>query len=81
MKKKNLKNLTLNKKSISNLHKVKGGDLLLTYNDWPDTAKLCPSDVCPKQTDFCSFGCTFTCGNCIQTWGDPGCPTGVNTIC
>ncbi|MBC8756535.1 hypothetical protein H2O64_17820 [Kordia sp. YSTF-M3] len=78
MKKKSLKSLSLNKKSVSNLQKISGGDgLIQTFNDWPDTAKLCPSDVCPQQTDFC----TFTCGDCINTWGDPGCITGINTLC
>lgn len=82
MKKKNLNNLVLNKKSVSNLQKVLGGYYTLqngadTFNDWPETAKLCPSDICPQETDFC----TFTCGDCINTWGDPGCVTGINTIC
>ena len=40
MKKKSIKNLHLNKRSISTLRgltKIKGG-----FTDWPETAKLCP---------------------------------------
>lgn len=50
MKKKNLKSLNLNKKSISiieNSVEVKGGSL------------GCPSG----SIRFCSFGCTLACGN------------------
>ena len=69
MKKKNVKSLKLNKKSVSNLtsEKLNGG--LDT-----GTVKLCvPSDDC--DTVY------FTCGNCIQTFGDPGCITGIPFIC
>jgi len=50
MKKKSLKNLTLNKKSISKLqsHSQVGG------TDWPDTAKYCPL---PGASDGCSDPC------------------------
>lgn len=48
MKKKNLKSLKLNKKSISNFKSVHGGE-------WPDTAKYCGSNAAT---------CYFTCGDC-----------------
>lgn len=63
MKKKNLKGLSLNKNSVSNLKssEVKGG----------------ASDS-PTYCQGCGSG---TCGNCIQTWADPGCITGIRWLC
>lgn len=72
MKKRIVKQLSLTKERISSLNpkKIKGG------TDWPDTAHYCNpiSDGCTK---------TFTCGDCINTWGDPdpGCYTGILYIC
>jgi hypothetical protein len=48
MKKQTLRNLSLNKKTVSNLEvltQLKGG-----ATDWPDTAKYCPIPPAPEPT-------------------------------
>jgi hypothetical protein len=51
MKKKNLKNLALNKKSIS---KLQSSSHIVGGTDWPDTAKFCPD---PNGSNGCSEPC------------------------
>lgn len=70
MKKKNLKSLNLRKKSVSNL------------NDLSKSVGGSTHDVC-YSLSACNPTCRFTCGNCIQTFGDPepGCITGIPFIC
>ena len=71
MKKKKIQKLSLNKKAISNLenlNSIKGG-----ASDSPGS--------CDHTGCSCQATCGLTCGNCIQTWGDPGCPTGIRWIC
>ena len=69
MKKKNLKGLSLNKKSVSNLNsnQVIGG-----ASDSPTVCQACELTQGPTK-------CTD--GNCIQTWADPGCLTGIPWLC
>ena len=69
MKKKNIGGLSLKKNCVSNLNdlsKVVGGST---------------RDVCYSLSACAIHTCAFTCGNCIQTWGDPGCPTGWKGLC
>jgi hypothetical protein len=71
MKKKSVKGLGLKKNSISKLNdlsKVTGGSA---------------RDICYSISACAMETCTFTCGNCIQTFGDPepGCITGIPYIC
>jgi len=68
MKKKNLKSLKLNKKSISNLKnesQIIGG------------SNSCIALICFIAHSIAGG----TAGNCVPTWGDPGCITGINAIC
>jgi len=76
MKKKKLKQLNLNKNVITkfNQRTVNGG---ATINGCP-TNFTCPTGL------PCDIGISLlngTKGDCVQTWGDPGCITGIRGIC
>jgi hypothetical protein len=70
MKKKNLKSLKLNKKSISNLENKDAN------NAYGGSATCYPL-LCMIVASVANG----TDGNCVQTWGDPGCITGIDAIC
>lgn len=69
MKKKNLKGLSLKKNSVSNL------------NDLSGVVGGSTRDICYSLSECAIHTCRFTCGNCIETWGDPTCPTGFWPLC
>ncbi|MFK7747910.1 MAG: hypothetical protein AB8B65_05955 [Kordia sp.] len=75
MKKKKLNHLNLNKKTISKFDKdsVNGGATL-----WCVTNFSCPSGL---PCDVIISVANGTDGDCVQTWGDPGCITGIDAIC
>jgi hypothetical protein len=69
MKKRSLKNLQLNKASISNLNSKYGG-----VADWPETAKYCPVPNEPSQWITCDDGCDFpTINDSCFSWCDDKC--------
>ena len=72
MKKKNLNSLKLNKASISNLnaHSVEGGII------WSIQCSIIKLGV----DIIASIGNDFE-GDCVQSWGDDGCPTGFDGVC
>lgn len=70
MKKKNFKSLKFNKSSISKLNSesINGG----TGSNGTLNGTLC---------DVGNSLINGTQGNCVQTWADPGCLTGINWLC
>lgn len=70
MKKKNLKSLKLNKSSISELNSlfINGG----TGSHGTLYGTLC---------DVGNSLINGTKGDCVNTWGDDGCPTGWDGLC
>lgn len=72
MKKKSLKSLELNKKAISKLnsHEIHGG---IIWSIQCRLIKLAADVIISIANDLE--------GNCVQSWGDPGCPTGIDGAC
>jgi hypothetical protein len=70
MKKRNLKNLKLNKRYVSKLkidynNNIKGG------------SATCYFLICAIAASVVNG----TDGDCVPTWGDPGCLTGIDALC
>lgn len=76
MKKKKLKSLSLNKKVISKFNQevIKGGATELNC----PTHFTCPTGL---PCDIVLSIANGTDGDCVDTWGDDGCLTGIKGLC
>jgi len=72
MKKKSIKSLKLKKQSISNLNaRTTNGGII-----WSIGCRLLELMV-----DVGVSVANGLEGDCVESWGDPGCPTGLDGIC